>query len=86
MTFLFVDRLLNTPSTTILSQAHLKLQHHNEHIAESSKDAKGSSFVQICKDVISAFQNLRRLDKHMEMLPIGKQALFTAASIVSTKS
>ncbi|KAF5203151.1 Negative regulator of systemic acquired resistance (SNI1), partial [Thalictrum thalictroides] len=67
-------------------QAHLKLEHHNEHRADSSKDTEGSSFVQICRNVISGFQNLRRVDKHMEILPIGKEALFTAATIISMKS
>lgn len=69
-------------------QAYLSLstQHSAEGICQSKEDVRDSSLVEICKNIISAFTNLRRIDKNMEILPFGKEALFTAATILSTKS
>ncbi|XP_074272322.1 negative regulator of systemic acquired resistance SNI1 [Silene latifolia] len=39
-----------------------------------------------CKNLISAFTRLKKIDAHLEILPIGKEALFTAASILSAGS
>ncbi|KAI3899427.1 hypothetical protein MKW92_014276 [Papaver armeniacum] len=43
------------------------------------------ALVQVCKDISSAFQNLRAIDGGMEMLQIAEEALFTAAIILETK-
>ncbi|KAI3940657.1 hypothetical protein MKW92_050896 [Papaver armeniacum] len=43
------------------------------------------ALVQVCKDISSAFQNLRAIDEGMEMLQIAEEALFTAAIILETK-
>ncbi|KAF6155958.1 hypothetical protein GIB67_039289 [Kingdonia uniflora] len=67
-------------------QAYLSLQHHVDGNTTSSEGVRGGSVVQICKNVISAFQSLGRIDKNMEMIPFGRQAVFTAATILSTKS
>uniref|UniRef100_A0A7N0UG95 Negative regulator of systemic acquired resistance SNI1 n=1 Tax=Kalanchoe fedtschenkoi TaxID=63787 RepID=A0A7N0UG95_KALFE len=45
----------------------------------------GSSREEVCKGVISAFQSLKKADERAGALPIGKQALFTAAAILSIK-
>ncbi|KAL5715889.1 isoform X1 [Ranunculus cassubicifolius] len=58
-------------------QAYFKLHGKNE-------DKTG--IVQVCKDVIAAFKNLKNICKNMEMIPIGKEALFTAVAIVTMKS
>ncbi|KAF9608734.1 hypothetical protein IFM89_010866 [Coptis chinensis] len=43
--------------------AYLKLQHHIDHVADSSENVRGSSVLQTCKDIIAAFDNLRKADK-----------------------
>ncbi|CAL5412298.1 unnamed protein product [Camellia sinensis] len=70
------------------NEAYLSLssQHSAEGICQSKEDVRESSLVEICKNIISAFTNLRRIDENMEILPFGKEALFTAATILSTKS
>ncbi|CAK9152565.1 unnamed protein product [Ilex paraguariensis] len=69
-------------------QAYLSLssQHSVKDISDSKGDVKGSSLVDICNNMISAFTCLRRTDEHTEILPFGKEALFTAATILATKS
>ncbi|KAI8000485.1 Negative regulator of systemic acquired resistance SNI1 [Camellia lanceoleosa] len=69
-------------------QAYLSLstQHSAEGICQSKEDVRDSSLVEICKNMISTFTNLRTIDEDMEILPFGKEALFTAATILSTKS
>lgn len=67
-------------------QAYLNLQHHNEHTSILLEKVGGGTTLQMCKDMVAAFHNLRRADKNMDILPIGKQALFTAAAIMSKKS
>jgi hypothetical protein len=36
--------------------------------------------------MIAAFNSLRRTNEHMEISSFGKEAVFTAATILSTKS
>ncbi|KAH7841287.1 hypothetical protein Vadar_027943 [Vaccinium darrowii] len=69
-------------------QAYLSLsfQHSAEGNYKSKEDVKDNSMAEVCKNIISAFMNLRRIDEHVEILPFGKEALFTAATILSTKS
>ncbi|KAF7803366.1 negative regulator of systemic acquired resistance SNI1 [Senna tora] len=45
-----------------------------------------SSLVDLCTSVISAFDCLRSTDEQMEILSIGKEAIFTAATIISMNS
>ncbi|XP_055804038.1 negative regulator of systemic acquired resistance SNI1 [Solanum dulcamara] len=47
---------------------------------------KGSSLTEICKQIIAAFTSIRKEDKNTEILLFGKEAVFTAATILSTKS
>ncbi|XP_021726580.1 negative regulator of systemic acquired resistance SNI1-like [Chenopodium quinoa] len=58
----------------------------HELASDSKNDARRSPLVSICNDIISAFTKLRETDEHLQILPIGKEALFTAASVLSTKS
>ncbi|KAB5534065.1 hypothetical protein DKX38_017151 [Salix brachista] len=69
-------------------QAHLSLscQQDADGIAASKDEGRSSSLEEICENIISAFSNLRRTDAKMEILPIGKEALFTAATILSTET
>ncbi|XP_026448411.1 negative regulator of systemic acquired resistance SNI1-like isoform X2 [Papaver somniferum] len=53
--------------------------------AYTCEKADDSSLVQVCKDISAAFQNLRKIDEDMEMLQIAEEALFTVATILSTK-
>ncbi|KAJ9690565.1 hypothetical protein PVL29_012956 [Vitis rotundifolia] len=68
-------------------QAYLSLSSEQQSvkgISNSKEDASISS-LEICKNMISAFNSFRGKDGHMEILPLGKEALFTAATILSTK-
>ncbi|TMW91946.1 hypothetical protein EJD97_013703 [Solanum chilense] len=47
---------------------------------------KGSSLTEICKHIIAAFTFIRKEYKNTEILLMGKEAVFTAATILSTKS
>ncbi|KAJ4830677.1 hypothetical protein Tsubulata_027988 [Turnera subulata] len=70
-------------------QAYLSLSsslQDAESNCSSKKEANGSSLIEICKNTISAFSNLKRVDGKMAILPIAKEALFTAATISSTES
>ncbi|KAI9385378.1 hypothetical protein POPTR_011G062100v4 [Populus trichocarpa] len=69
-------------------QAHLSSssQQDADSISASKDEGRSSSLVEICENIISAFSNLRRTDAKMEILPIGKEALFTAATILSTET
>ncbi|RDX96872.1 Negative regulator of systemic acquired resistance SNI1, partial [Mucuna pruriens] len=50
------------------------------------KQGRVNALVDLCQTFISAFHSLRSTDEHMEILSIGKEALFTAANIISLKS
>ncbi|KAG6754926.1 hypothetical protein POTOM_040730 [Populus tomentosa] len=69
-------------------QAHLSSssQQDADGISASKDEGKSGSLVEICENIISAFSNLRRTYAKMEILPIGKEALFTAATILSTET
>ncbi|XP_052183664.1 negative regulator of systemic acquired resistance SNI1 isoform X2 [Diospyros lotus] len=89
--FLDTNRAKNITKKITSEVAQLLLAHaFQAYLSLSSQhldgDVRDSSLVDICKDIISAFTNLKRIDKHMEILPFGKEALFTAATILSTKS
>ncbi|MCL7040452.1 hypothetical protein MKW94_028206 [Papaver nudicaule] len=66
-------------------QAYLSPILPAEHNYKSYGKAADSSLIQTCEDITSAFQNLRNIDEDMDMLPLGEEALFTAAIILSTK-
>lgn len=61
-------------------------EQHLEEIFDLKEDAGSSPLINICKNIISAFTKLRETDEHFQILPIGKEALFTAASVLSTNS
>lgn len=69
------------------TKAYLSLSSEQQSvkgISNSKEDASISS-LEICKNIISAFNSFRGKDGHVEILPLGKEALFTAATILSTK-
>ncbi|XP_072984603.1 negative regulator of systemic acquired resistance SNI1 isoform X5 [Typha latifolia] len=65
-------------------QACLSLKHDPEHIHDSTEKI-GATLLQICNNIISAFQNLRKIDENLELTSFEKEALFTAAIISSQK-
>ncbi|WCJ27132.1 negative regulator of systemic acquired resistance (SNI1) [Euphorbia peplus] len=70
-------------------QAHLALpsSHHEVECDLDSKDkVKSNNLAELCENLISAYRNLKSSDKEMEILPLGKQALFTAATILSMET
>ncbi|KAK6149973.1 hypothetical protein DH2020_017498 [Rehmannia glutinosa] len=68
-------------------QAYLTLSYHvSEGLSTTAEDVKSNSVVEVCKNVVSAFTCLRQQDPGTEILCFGKEALFTAAAILSTKS
>ncbi|BBH00945.1 negative regulator of systemic acquired resistance [Prunus dulcis] len=70
-------------------QAHLSLpsEHHPvEDTSASNEERSCRLLIEICKNIISAFKNMKTADKQMEILSLGKEALFTAATIISAKS
>ncbi|KAI3796813.1 hypothetical protein L1987_39499 [Smallanthus sonchifolius] len=62
-------------------QAYILLS--SEHSTESKEDIANNSLLNICNDMISAFTCLKNTDKHTGILPFGKEALFTAAIMLS---
>ncbi|XP_031389927.1 negative regulator of systemic acquired resistance SNI1 isoform X2 [Punica granatum] len=67
-------------------QAHLALSSkHYQYDDISDSKAKDSSLREISEEMISAFNNLRKTDGHMEILPIAREALFVASIILSRK-
>ncbi|GAB2211106.1 hypothetical protein Droror1_Dr00016397 [Drosera rotundifolia] len=54
--------------------------------ADLDEGAETHAVEEICRNVISAFNSMRELNEGMEISPLGKQALFTAATILSAKS
>nr|XP_011460592.1 PREDICTED: uncharacterized protein LOC101306508 isoform X1 [Fragaria vesca subsp. vesca] len=59
---------------------------HVEGTSISCEERSNSSLIEVSENVISAFRNLRTADKKMEILPLGKEALFMAAAIISAQS
>lgn len=68
-------------------QAYLSLSSEQQSVKgnSNSKEDASISSLEICKNMISAFNSFRGKDGHVEILPLGKEALFTAATILSTK-
>ncbi|KAK9223883.1 hypothetical protein WN944_012332 [Citrus x changshan-huyou] len=65
-------------------QALLLLSSQNiEGVMDSKEETRESCLVEICKSMICAFQSLKRTNEEMEILLISKEALFTAATILS---
>lgn len=69
-------------------QAYLSLssEYSIEGTSDSKEDVGASSLVEICKNLITAFTSIKRANERAEILPFGKEALFTAATILSAKS
>ncbi|XP_068657519.1 negative regulator of systemic acquired resistance SNI1 isoform X3 [Aristolochia californica] len=73
----------------LLSQAfhaYMSLKQGVDTSSTLDEEIGGSSIVQICRDMISAFQNLRRTTKDLEIELFQKEALFTAATILLRES
>ncbi|KAL2979156.1 hypothetical protein AAZX31_13G156700 [Glycine max] len=64
-------------------QAHLSILSKGN---AGDKQGGDSAIVDSCQTFISAFDSLRSTDAQMEILSIGKEALFTAATIIFMKS
>ncbi|XP_050221198.1 negative regulator of systemic acquired resistance SNI1 [Mercurialis annua] len=57
------------------------------HLSLGFEDKEGSnSLEEICENIISAFTILKRTYENMEILPFGKEVIFTAATLLSIKS
>ncbi|XP_038710055.1 negative regulator of systemic acquired resistance SNI1 isoform X1 [Tripterygium wilfordii] len=67
-------------------QAHLSRSCQNFDGINDSDEVKATPLTEICKNLVSAFRSLRRMDEKMDILPFAKEALFTAATILSPKS
>ncbi|XP_057948948.1 negative regulator of systemic acquired resistance SNI1 isoform X2 [Malania oleifera] len=70
-------------------QAYLMLlskQQSVKSISDSKEVIEGCFSVEICKNMISAFNCLKNNDADLEILPLGKEAVFVAATILSTTS
>ncbi|XP_019422776.1 PREDICTED: uncharacterized protein LOC109332290 isoform X2 [Lupinus angustifolius] len=50
------------------------------------QEGRANALADLCQMFISAFDSLRSTNQHMEILPIGKEALFTAATVILMKS
>ncbi|KAF8097419.1 hypothetical protein N665_0289s0008 [Sinapis alba] len=51
-----------------------------------SNTNEGDSITEICNSVIAAFTNLKRVDQKIEILPFGKEVLFTAEMVRKSKA
>ncbi|ESQ55553.1 hypothetical protein EUTSA_v10025244mg [Eutrema salsugineum] len=51
-----------------------------------SNTNEGGSITEICDSIISAFTNLKRVDQKIEILPFGKEVLFTAEMVLKAKA
>ncbi|KAG2242534.1 hypothetical protein Bca4012_023673 [Brassica carinata] len=51
-----------------------------------SSTIEDESLIEICNSVIAAFTNLKRVDQKIEILPFGKEVLFTAEMVLKTKA
>ncbi|KAH0941289.1 hypothetical protein HID58_000926 [Brassica napus] len=51
-----------------------------------SNTNEGESITEICNSVIAALTNLKRVDQKIEILPFGKEVLFTAEMVLKTKA
>ncbi|CAL9225942.1 unnamed protein product [Arabidopsis halleri] len=47
---------------------------------------EGDSITEICNSIISAFTSLKRVDQKIEILPFGKEVLFTAGMVLKAKA
>ncbi|KAL0363427.1 UNVERIFIED_CONTAM: Negative regulator of systemic acquired resistance SNI1 [Sesamum calycinum] len=64
----------------------LSYQHVSKGLSDKMEDDKSNSIVEVCKNMISAFACLRQENPDTEILCIGKEALFTAATMLSKRS
>ncbi|KAK3207037.1 hypothetical protein Dsin_021083 [Dipteronia sinensis] len=65
-------------------QAHLSISsQYIEGDVDSKENVGNSSLVQICKDIICTFKSLSAIDENIEILPMAKEALFAAATILA---
>ncbi|GAB2298620.1 isoform X1 [Dionaea muscipula] len=69
-------------------QAFMSLPRHDlvDAVSDLDEGAKSRPLEEICSNVISAFNSLREANQSLEISPLGQEALFTAASILSAKS
>ncbi|XVF87391.1 hypothetical protein PTKIN_Ptkin18bG0116400 [Pterospermum kingtungense] len=69
-------------------QAYLSMSSrlHLSGISDCKEAVTDSSLLEISKNVIAAFDSLRGAEKSIEISSLGKEAIFTAAMIISTIS
>ncbi|KAH0459038.1 hypothetical protein IEQ34_011852 [Dendrobium chrysotoxum] len=73
----------------LLAQAfkcYLSLQRDQKNAVFVTEKIGGSTLPEICNSLVTAFKNLRKLDHSLELTSFEKQALTTAAALVSLKS
>uniref|UniRef100_A0A1D1Z9U2 5-methylthioadenosine/S-adenosylhomocysteine deaminase n=1 Tax=Anthurium amnicola TaxID=1678845 RepID=A0A1D1Z9U2_9ARAE len=67
-------------------QAYLSLQHGLKLVENNGETSRDNPLLQISKDLISAFENIKKNDADMDILPFETEALFTAATILALGS
>ncbi|XP_028554767.1 negative regulator of systemic acquired resistance SNI1 isoform X2 [Dendrobium catenatum] len=73
----------------LLAQAfkcYLSLQSDQKNAVFVTEKIGGSTLPEICNSLVTAFKNLRKLDRDLELTSFEKQALTTAAALASMKS
>ncbi|KAJ7968658.1 Negative regulator of systemic acquired resistance (SNI1) [Quillaja saponaria] len=66
-----------------LAQLSLLSEGHPAEGISSPKEGSNSDLVDLCRNIISAFDSLITADKNVEILSVGKEAVFTAATFIS---
>ncbi|KAG6583973.1 Negative regulator of systemic acquired resistance SNI1, partial [Cucurbita argyrosperma subsp. sororia] len=64
----------------------LSTKQMGEGLPDSKEQLAGGSVVETCKNLISVFNCLRKLDKQLEISSCAKEAIFVAATILSKRS
>ncbi|KAL1829663.1 hypothetical protein ACET3Z_008075 [Daucus carota] len=63
----------------------LSLRDPSAGLHDSEENVGDCSLAEVCKSMIAAFSSLKKTNEHITILPFGKEALFTAATILSTQ-
>lgn len=77
-----IIKKINTEVAQLLL-AHAFQAYISLHSTENKEDIADNSLPEICKNMISAFTCLKKTDEHTAIPPFGKEALFTAAIMLS---
>lgn len=66
-----------------LFQAYLSLHRDQKYASTIAEKVGSGTLSQICDGLISAFQNIGKVDQNLELMAFEKEALFTAVTIAS---